>query len=86
MIEIIFAPVFVSRFKRLEPDLQEEALGKVDLFHDRNNHKVLKVHKLKGKFAGLFSFSVNFKTRIIFEFTGKNEVSFLDIGDHDIYK
>lgn len=34
------------------------------------------------------SFSVNSRDRILFEFVGKNhnEVIFLDVGDHDIYR
>ena len=71
MIKIIYAPVFVKQLKKLEPSLQNEVLEKVESFKDKNNHKTLKVHKLHGKFTDCFSFSVNYNTRIVFEYLGK---------------
>src|SRR3989344_7945409 len=50
-----------------------------------NNYKQLKVHKLQGPLAGRHSFSVNYKTRIIFCYISKKEVVLLAIGDHSIY-
>jgi mRNA-degrading endonuclease YafQ of YafQ-DinJ toxin-antitoxin module len=72
--------------KKLEKELIDEVFEKIDLFKDVKNHKLLKVHKLHGKFSKYFSFSVNYKTRIVFEYETKNEVVFLAIGDHDLYK
>ncbi|MFH1178329.1 MAG: type II toxin-antitoxin system mRNA interferase toxin, RelE/StbE family [bacterium] len=85
MIKLIYAPRFVRHFKHLPNELQEEALGKIALFKLDKNHIGLKVHKLHGPLAGLFSFSVNYKTRIVFEYISKNEIVLLSIGDHDIY-
>lgn len=86
MITVIFAPAFVRKFKNLEKGLQEEAAEKIDLFRNRKNHRMLKVHKLHGKISELFSFSVNFSTRIIFQYESKDTVDFLDIGGHGVYK
>lgn len=86
MIHILYPHFFLKKFRKLEKDLQEEALQKIDLFKDRINHKLLKVHKLHGKFSGQFGFSVNYKFRIAFRYVSKTEVLFLDIDDHDIYK
>ena len=86
MIDIVYSPFFVRKFSRLENDLQEEVIQKTNLFKDQKNHKMLKVHKLHGKFSGRFGFSVNYKFRIAFKYISKNEALFLDIGDHDIYK
>ena len=71
--------------KRLQKKLQEEAAEKIDLFKHSKNHAVLKVHKLHGKFSPCFSFSVNYKTRIVFQYISKNKVALLSIGDHEIY-
>ena len=71
---------------KLEKALLYEALEKIELFKNENNHKMLKVHKLHGSFSNYLSFSVNYKFRIIFRYISKSEVLFLDIGDHDIYK
>lgn len=86
MITLIYAPVFVKQLRNLELSLQDEVLEKIDAFKNKNNHKILKVHKLQGKFTDRFSFSVNYNTRIIFKYLTKNEVALLFVGDHDLYK
>ena len=86
MISLIYPPFFIRKFNRLEDDLQEEVAQKIALFKNIENHSVLKVHKLHGRFSGCLAFSVNYKFRIAFRYVSKNEVLLLDIGDHDIYK
>lgn len=84
-MEIQYKPSFVKRFKKLEFSLQEEAYEKIELFKNTDNHQQLKVHKLKGKLKDFYSFSVNYKYRIVFRFIAEDLVDFLDIGDHSIY-
>ena len=86
MINLVYSSVFLKRLKKLEPSLQDEVLEKINLFKDRNNHKILKVHKLHGQFSNCFSFYVSYDTRIVFEYLSKNEVALLSVGRHDIYK
>lgn len=86
MIDIFYPPVFIKKFKKLEIGLQNDALEKINLFKNKENHKMLEVHKLHGKFKECFGFSINYKFRIIFRYVSKNEVLFTDIGDHDLYK
>ena len=86
MIKISFAPEFFRQLKKLDFGLQNEAFEKIDLFKDRTNHKVLKVHKLKGKLRDKYSFSVNYKYRIVFIYFGKDQAYLEVIGSHDIYK
>lgn len=85
-ISIRYRPEFVRLFDRLEYMLQEEVLEKIELFKDRNNHKSLKVHKLHGRLRNRYSFSINFKFRVIFVYMDKTTVALLSVGDHDIYK
>ena len=85
-MQIVFTPAFLRQIKKLDPALQEEVIEKTELFKDKENHKMLKAHKLKGPLFGLHSFSVNYKTRIVFEYMGREEALFHAIGDHDIYK
>ena len=85
MIGLIYAPRFVRQLKRLPKELQEEAFQKIDLFRNVKNHAILKVHKLHGKFSKSYGFSVNYKTRVVFDYVSKTEVALLTIGDHDIY-
>ena len=41
---------------------------------------------MKGRFAGRYGASVNFKYRIIFQYLSPKEVVLLAIGDHEIYR
>ena len=84
-MEIIYAPSFLNRFKKLPKLLQEEVFEKISLFKDEKNHPSLKVHKLKGRLKGRYAFSINYTIRIVF-MKNKQEFHFLDIGDHNIYE
>jgi toxin HigB-1 len=85
---ISYTPSFLRLFKSLPEGLQDEVIEKIDLFKNEKNHKALKVHKLTGRLKGRYSFSVNYKTRIIFIYTFKKpkEATLLAVGDHDVYK
>lgn len=86
MIQLRYTPKFLRQMSKLEPDLQKEAFSKVELFKNKNNHRTLDVHKLKGKLLGSYAFSVNYKYRIVFDYLSQNEAALLVIGDHDVYK
>lgn len=85
MVTIGFTPEFFRKLKRLSPQLQESAFKKIELFRDKSNHKRLEVHKLHGKYAGFFGFSIDRKNRIMFEWTSDDEARLHTIGDHSIY-
>lgn len=85
MFTVGFTPEFFRKLKRLGPQLQESAFNKIELFRDRNNHKRLEVHKLHGKYAGFFGFSIDRKNRIMFEWISDDEARLHTIGDHSIY-
>jgi len=86
MVEILFKASFVKQVNKLEKDLLDEVFEKIELFRNPENHLALKVHKLHGKLKHTWSFSVNYKTRIVFIYESKKQVVFLGIGDHDMYK
>lgn len=86
MLSVVYLPKFIKNYNNLEKALAEEVYEKIELFKDPANHNQLKVHKLHGKFSDRYSFSVNYKTRIIFRYISKKEVAFLTVGDHDEYK
>lgn len=83
---IRYKPSFIRDFKKLPVEVQEEVLEKIDSFRNKNNHKKLKVHKLKGKLKEFYIFSVTYSHRIVFDYESKKEVVFIMIGDHDVYK
>ena len=85
-MKILYKPSFLRSLKKIPPDLIAEAKEKIILFAENSQHSFLKTHKLKGKLSDKYSFSVNYKYRIVFEYEGKDRVVLLGIGDHDIYK
>lgn len=80
-----YTPRFNKLLKKLYPSLKSEAVKAINDFKDETNHQSLKLHKLTGALDGHYSFSINYKYRIIIKFVA-TDVVFLDIGDHDIYK
>ncbi len=84
-MKIGYKATFIRQFNKLEVALQEEVLGKLGLLRDVKNHKQLKVHKLHGPLSGRYSFSVNYKTRIVFSYMRREEITLLAIGDHAVY-
>mgnify|MGYP001603310908 CR=1 len=83
-MEVSFSPNFLKSVHALSSSLQEEVIEKVELFRHQKNHPALKVHKLHGRLRGCYAFSVNYHTRIIFEYFNKPRRAFLlSIGNHD---
>ena len=85
-MKISYKATFVREYNKLNEDLQSEVLEKIELFKDKNNHILLKVHKLHGKLKESYSFYVNYKIRIVFIWESNEEAILIAIGDHDIYK
>lgn len=86
MIELEFAPKFLNQLKKLEPVLQRGVVRKVELFRNPKNHKLIKVHKLHGPLKDRYSFSINSRIRVVFQYQSQKFVSMLAIGDHDLYR
>jgi mRNA-degrading endonuclease YafQ of YafQ-DinJ toxin-antitoxin module len=70
-------------YKKLNVHLQEEVKDKVALFLNQTNHLKLKVHKLKGELEGRYSFSINYKIRIVFRYEDEHTATLLYVGSHD---
>ena len=45
-----------------------------------------KTHQLSGKFKGYWSFSIDYRLRILFEFINQETIGFIDIDTHSIYR
>ncbi len=85
-MEVQFKPAFIREFQKLPRALQDEVYEKVEEFKNPKNHKTLKVHALRGVLKGYYSFSVNYRWRVIFTFAkNKREAHLHKIGDHSIY-
>lgn len=75
-------------YKKLDSQLQELANQRISIFQNNLFDSRLDTHRLHGKLKNQWSFSVDGRNRILFEFLDKKkeDVVFLDIGDHSIYK
>lgn len=86
-MEIIYSPKFAREYKKLPNNIKDIAEEHETLFRKNPFDSRLKTHKLKGKFSGFLSFSLDYKHRIIFEFSkDKNTAYFHSVGDHDVYQ
>lgn len=83
---IYYSSHFEKAFKALPLKIRKQAIEKEKIFREDCFDKMLKTHKLKGKLQDYWAFSISYSYRILFEFSGKNEVGFIDIGTHSIYK
>lgn len=85
MIVVAYTPKFIRAYKKLVSTLQEEVKSAIELFADKANHDRLRVHKLSGRMEDRYSFSVNYKIRIVFRFLPDGRALLLTVGDHSIY-
>lgn len=75
-------------YKNLDSQLQQLAEHRISIFRHNLFDSRLDTHRLHGKLKNQWSFSVDGRNRVLFEFLDKKkeDVVFLDIGDHSIYK
>ncbi len=85
-MQINYTVKFIKQYNKFDFEFKQDIKEKIELFEDIKNHKQLKVHKLHGRLKNKYSFSVNYKTRIVFKYLSKQKAVFLTIGDHNIYK
>lgn len=85
---IYYYPRFRRNYRRLDEHMKVQAEESIALFRREPFSVRLDTHRLHGKLRKQWSFSVNNRDRILFEFLNKvqTEVVFLDIGDHRIYR
>jgi len=87
MIEkILVSENFIKSYKSLPIKVKKFAQKKEEIFKQNPHDSKLKTHKLKGKLSDNWAFSINYSYRILFRFINNEEVMFLDIGTHQIYK
>lgn len=84
-MKIFYHPRFKKNYQRLQTAVQTEAEKREAIFRDNPFDPRLDTHKLHGKLKKHWSFSVGRKCRILFEFYG-DDVIFLDVGSHYLYK
>jgi mRNA-degrading endonuclease YafQ of YafQ-DinJ toxin-antitoxin module len=73
--------------RRLDPQIRKTAVTQIALFKRDPFDPRLGTHRLHGKLKAQWSFSVDSRHRVLFEFLddANEEVVFLDIGTHALY-
>jgi mRNA-degrading endonuclease YafQ of YafQ-DinJ toxin-antitoxin module len=77
---------FKDVYRKLSKKIQRQAEQKEDLFRKNPFDSALKTHKLHGKLKEFYSFSVDYRNRIVFALIRRDKAIFLDIGDHTVYQ
>ena len=85
-MKILYTSKFRTSYKKLPSSIKNEAEEKEKLFRKDPFDPILKTHKLTGKFKGFWSFSIDFKHRIIFELVDAQTIWFHSVGTHQIYR
>lgn len=84
-MKINYSNKFVKEYKKLPKEIKDLAEKAESIFNKNHFDSRLKTHKLHGCLDGFWSFSINIKYRVIFEFDS-DYIIFRSIGKHDIYK
>ncbi|MCK4386624.1 MAG: type II toxin-antitoxin system mRNA interferase toxin, RelE/StbE family [Candidatus Pacebacteria bacterium] len=86
-MRIFYTPTFLKKWKKLPLRIQKLAEEKEVIFRGNPFDSQLKTHKLHGEFKKFYSFSINYKYRIIFEISKKEKETFYFhfVDNHNIY-
>ena len=84
-MQVFYSSRFSRQYKKLSQEIRIKASEKEIIFRTNPFARQLNTHKLGGDLSGLWAFSVDYKTRIIFEFISSDEIRFHTIGGHEVY-
>ena len=85
-MKILYLAKFEREYKKIPKEIQELTEKKEKIFRKNPFDQKLKTHKLHGPLASFWSFSVDYKFRVVFDFVDKDTIRFYSIGNHDIYE
>ena len=86
MIKIVWDQGFKRSYGKTiknDDEIKRKFRKSIRLFCSDPFNNRLRTHKLTGKLQGLWAFSVDYKTRVVFSFLSDDEVLLIDIGGHD---
>ena len=82
-MEIRASAHFERRYKKLPQEIKERAKKQEKLFVANRFDPRLSTHKLHGKDAYKWAYSVDYNYRIKFLFLESDKILYLDIGTHE---
>lgn len=81
-MEMHYTQKFKKQFKKLPNSIQARFSVRLNLFAEDPTHPHLRVHPLKGKYAGYWSMNITGDWRAIYRMEGEAIVIFALIGTH----
>jgi len=85
-MRIYYSSKFEREYKNLSLRIKRKAEKQEKIFRKNPFDSRLKTHKLSGALKDFWSFSIDQKYRIIFEFIDEKTIWFHSTGDHAIYQ
>lgn len=85
-MKIYYSSKFLNEYRKLPKEVKLLAEKQEKIFRQNPFDQRLKTHHLTGKLKDYLAFSIDYKHRIIFEFTEKGVVWFHSTGTHEIYR
>lgn len=84
-MKILYSPRFIKAYKKLSNEIKDKFEEKENLIIEDIFNSKLKTHKLNGELSNYWSFSIDYKIRVIFTFQDANTIRLEVVGGHDIY-
>ena len=85
-MKIDYSSKFAKVYRKLPKRTKLSAEKKEVIFRQDPFDQRLKTHKLSGKLKLYYSFSIDLRYRIIFEFAEQGVVWLHSVGTHEIYR
>jgi addiction module RelE/StbE family toxin len=85
-VRIYYSTKFAKEYKKLPNKIKIVAEKKELIFRQNLFDSRLRTHRLTGKLKNFWSFSINYKHRIIFEIVDEKIIWFHSVGTHRIYQ
>jgi mRNA-degrading endonuclease YafQ of YafQ-DinJ toxin-antitoxin module len=79
-MKVIYSSHFLKEYRKLSVEIKNIAEKKEKILKNNPFDSRLKTHKLTGNLKDFWSFSIDFKNRIIFEFIDKILFGFILLG------
>lgn len=77
-----YAPDFKKQYRKLSKKIQKQFDERIVLFLEDPSHPFLRVHPLKGAFAGYWSMNISGDLRALYRKDGDDIIIFALIGTH----
>lgn len=86
-MQVHFSTHFKRQFKKLPYELKKQFSKRFELFLSDPNNPQINLHKLSGKYSGLWSINITGDIRAILDRNERDTILFVAIGSHsELYK